>query len=91
MIPLRQLKIFEKVASTNHVTKAFEELFLTQSAVNMAIAELERFAEAPPFHKERGKDVQGILDIKLLPNSINSQKIVEMLEYRDVYFQLFAR
>jgi DNA-binding transcriptional LysR family regulator len=55
MITLKQLKIFEKVASTGHVTKASEELFLTQSAVSMAIAELERFAEAPLFHRQGKK------------------------------------
>ena len=50
-VTLRQLEIFEKVASGHHVTRASEELFITQSAVSMAIAELEKFAGAPLFER----------------------------------------
>jgi len=53
-IPLRQLEIFEKVAAYGHVTKASEQLFITQSAVSMAITGLEKFAGAPLFER-RGK------------------------------------
>ena len=53
-ITLRQLEIFEKVAGGRHVTKAGEQLFITQSAVSMAIAELEKFADAPLFER-RGR------------------------------------
>ncbi len=53
-ITLRQLEIFEKVASGRHVTKAGEQLFITQSAVSMAIAELEKFADTPLFER-RGR------------------------------------
>lgn len=41
-VTLRQLEIFEKVALTEHVTKASDKLFISQSAVSMAIAELEK-------------------------------------------------
>ncbi|MCG6535044.1 MAG: LysR family transcriptional regulator [Syntrophales bacterium LBB04] len=51
-ITLRQLEIFEKVASDRQVTKAGEKLFITQSAVSMAISELEKFAGAPLFERE---------------------------------------
>lgn len=50
-ITLRQLKIFEKVASCEHVTQASMQLLLTQSAVSMSIAELERLAGAPLFER----------------------------------------
>lgn len=53
-ITLRQLEIFEKVAASRHVTKAGQELFITQSAVSMAIAELEKFADGPLFER-RGR------------------------------------
>ncbi len=53
-IPVRQLEIFEKVAACGHVTKASEQLFITQSAVSMAITGLEKFAGAPLFER-RGK------------------------------------
>ncbi|MRR18163.1 MAG: LysR family transcriptional regulator [Deltaproteobacteria bacterium] len=52
MITLRQLEIFEKVAGSGHVTRASEKLFITQSAVSMAIAELEKFAGAPLFERQ---------------------------------------
>lgn len=51
-ITLRQLEIFEKVASCAHVTQASQELRLTQSAASMAIAELERLAGAPLFERQ---------------------------------------
>jgi DNA-binding transcriptional LysR family regulator len=51
-ITLRQLEIFEKVASCAHVTRASQELLLTQSAASMAIAELERLAGAPLFERQ---------------------------------------
>jgi DNA-binding transcriptional LysR family regulator len=50
-ISLRQLKIFEKVAQTGHATKAGEELLLTQSAVSMAVSQLEQFTGAPLFER----------------------------------------
>jgi DNA-binding transcriptional LysR family regulator len=40
-ITLRQLEIFVAVAETAQVTKASKKLFVTQSAVSMALAELE--------------------------------------------------
>jgi DNA-binding transcriptional LysR family regulator len=53
-LTLRQLEIFEKVASCGHVTKVSEQLFITQSAVSMSIAELEKIAGAPLFER-RGR------------------------------------
>lgn len=53
-ITLRQLEIFEQVATCEHVTLASSQLLLTQSAVSMAIAELERLANAPLFER-RGR------------------------------------
>ena len=53
-LTLRQLEIFERVAKSEHVTKASEQLLLSQSAVSMAIAELEKFAGAPLFER-RGR------------------------------------
>jgi DNA-binding transcriptional LysR family regulator len=53
-ISIRQLEIFEKVASSGQATKAAEKLLLSQSAVSMAIAELERFSGAPLFER-RGR------------------------------------
>jgi DNA-binding transcriptional LysR family regulator len=51
-ITLRQLEIFEKVATCGQVTRASQQLLLTQSAVSMAIAEMERLAGAPLFERQ---------------------------------------
>ncbi|BCS54345.1 LysR substrate-binding domain-containing protein [Geobacter sp. SVR] len=51
-ITLRQLEIFANVAEGGHVTQASTRLLLTQSAVSMAIAELERLAGAPLFERQ---------------------------------------
>jgi DNA-binding transcriptional LysR family regulator len=53
-ITLRQLEIFEGVAANQHVTKAAEKLLLSQSAVSMAIAELEKITGGPLFER-RGR------------------------------------
>jgi len=53
-VTLRQLEIFEGVAASQHVTRTAEKLFLTQSAVSMAIAELEKFLGGPLFER-RGR------------------------------------
>ena len=51
LLSLRQLEIFEKVAATGSVTRAGEELLLTQSAVSMALAQLERISNTPLFER----------------------------------------
>lgn len=51
LISLRQLEIFEKIATTGSVTRAGEELLLTQSAVSMALSQLERQSVTPLFER----------------------------------------
>jgi len=70
-LTLRQLEIFERVAKSEHVTKASEHLLLSQSAVSMAIAELEKFAGAPLFER-RGR--------RLLLNDRGRQILTEVHE-----------
>lgn len=50
-ITLRQLEIFIAVAETAQVTKASKKLFVTQSAVSMALAELENQLGGPLFDR----------------------------------------
>ena len=52
---LRQLEIFLAVAETCHVTKASKKVNLTQSAVSMAIAELENQLGSPLFDRQGRK------------------------------------
>jgi len=50
-LSLRQLEIFEKIATTGSVTKAAEKLLLTQSAVSMALSQLEQQSINPLFER----------------------------------------
>ncbi|MDR3580837.1 MAG: LysR substrate-binding domain-containing protein [Oryzomonas sp.] len=50
-LSLRQLEIFEKIATTGSVTQAGEELLLTQSAVSMALSQLEQLSATPLFER----------------------------------------
>lgn len=55
-ITLRQLEIFIAVAETRQVTKASEKLHLTQSAVSMALNELQNQLGGPLFDR-RGRSL----------------------------------
>lgn len=50
-LSLRQLEIFEKIATTGSITRAGEELLLTQSAVSMALSQLEQLSSVPLFER----------------------------------------
>jgi len=50
-ITFRQLEIFIAVAETQQVTRASKKLFLTQSAVSMALGELENQLGGPLFDR----------------------------------------
>jgi DNA-binding transcriptional LysR family regulator len=52
LITLRQLEIFEGVVATQNVTRASERLYVTQSAVSMALAQLERITGGPLFERQ---------------------------------------
>lgn len=51
-LSLRKLEIFVRVAETGHVTRASELLFISQSAVSMALAELENEAGGQLFQRQ---------------------------------------
>jgi len=55
LLTLRKLEIFEKVATTSSVTRAGEELLLTQSAVSMALSQLEQLSATPLFERSGKK------------------------------------
>ncbi|MBI5559011.1 MAG: LysR family transcriptional regulator [Deltaproteobacteria bacterium] len=56
-ITIRQLEIFAAVVETGHVTQASEKLYLTQSAVSMALNELQYQLGGPLFDK-KGRKLQ---------------------------------
>jgi len=51
----RQLEVFVAVATTGSVRAASEQLFLSQPAASMALAELERQVGSPVFAREKGR------------------------------------
>lgn len=88
-IPLRQLEIFEKVASCGQVTKASRQLFITQSAVSMAITGLEKFAGAPLFERQgkrlllndRGRLILGKVQEVLRQAGAIEQLLIESVDH----------
>ena len=50
-LTFRQLEIFEKIATTGSVTRAGKELLLTQSAVSMALSQIEHLSVTPLFER----------------------------------------
>ncbi|NGM87517.1 LysR family transcriptional regulator [Parapusillimonas sp. SGNA-6] len=54
-ISIRQLEVFVAIAATGTVRAAAERLFVTQPAVSMALAELERQLNGQLFDRERGR------------------------------------
>ena len=79
-ITLRQLEIFEKVAVSQHVTKASEQLFLSQSAVSMAIADMERITGAPLFERRGRRLLLNDRGREILPEVQEVLKKVDMIE-----------
>ncbi|MBJ6750059.1 LysR substrate-binding domain-containing protein [Geomonas anaerohicana] len=83
-ITLRQLEIFEKVAVCGQVTQASGQLLLTQSAVSMALAELERLAGAPLFERSGRRLLLNDRGRQLLPEAqdvlARVRKIEQFLE-----------
>ncbi|WP_087016878.1 LysR substrate-binding domain-containing protein [Thaumasiovibrio subtropicus] len=49
---LKQLAVFEEVASSGSVSKAAEKLSLTQSAASMALSQLEKMLGRPLFERQ---------------------------------------
>ncbi|WP_322998435.1 LysR substrate-binding domain-containing protein [Castellaniella sp.] len=54
-LSIRQLEVFDAVATTGSVRRAAEQLHLTQPAISMALAELERQLGGTLFDRERGR------------------------------------
>lgn len=79
-ITLRQLEIFSQVAACGHVTRASMQLNLSQSAVSMAVAELERLAGAPLFERTGRRLLLNDRGRQLLPLALDVVERVHDLE-----------
>ena len=49
---LQQLKYFREVAEREHVTRAAEKLFVSQSAISRAVTQLEEELGVPLFYRQ---------------------------------------
>ncbi|OAG27170.1 LysR family transcriptional regulator [Thermodesulfatator autotrophicus] len=81
-LTLRQLEIFLAVAETGHVTTAAKKIFLTQSAVSMAISEMENILNGPLFDRQGKKLVLNDRGRFLLPHAreiVNKIRNLELL------------
>lgn len=79
-ITLRQLEIFEKVAKYGHVTQASNQLLLTQSAVSMSIAEMERLVGAPLFERQGKRLLLNDRGRQILPGTRDVLMKIRMIE-----------
>lgn len=73
-ISLRQLDVFIHIAATGTVRGAAERLHVTQPAISMALAELERQLATTLFNRERGRLYLSPRGKELLPQA---QEIIE--------------
>ncbi|MBV6273130.1 LysR family transcriptional regulator [Alcaligenaceae bacterium CGII-47] len=72
----RQIEVFVTIAACGSVRGAAEQIHLTQPAVSMALAELERQLGAPLFDRERGRIALNARGRELLPQA---QEIIERM------------
>lgn len=79
-LSLRQLEIFEKIASTGSVTRAGEELLLTQSAVSMALSQLEQLSSVPLFERSGRRLVLNDAGRLLLKEAREILRVVKRVE-----------
>lgn len=75
-ISTRQLEVFVAIATTGTVGRAAANLFITQPAASMALAELERLLDTTLFDRERGRLHLSPRGKELLPLA---QEIIERL------------
>lgn len=75
-ISIRQIEVFVTIASTASVRRAAERLFVSQPAVSMALAELERQLGSALFDRIRGRLHLNSRGKELLPKA---QEVIERI------------
>ena len=58
---LQQIKYFREVAKREHVTRAAEKLFVSQSAISRAVTQLEEELGVPLFYRQGRAVMQSLL------------------------------
>ncbi|MEW6360412.1 MAG: LysR substrate-binding domain-containing protein [Planctomycetota bacterium] len=51
IVTIRQLEVFVQVARVGNLTRAAEQIYLTQSAASMSLKQLEQALDGPLFHR----------------------------------------
>jgi LysR family transcriptional regulator, transcription activator of glutamate synthase operon len=74
---LQQLKYFREVAERQHVTRASEKLFVSQSAVSRAITQLEKELGVPLFYRQGRAVVLSRYGRVFLEHGIQALNILE--------------
>src|ERR1700721_1537558 len=74
---LQQLKYFREVAEREHVTRASEKLFVSQSAVSRAITQLEKELGVPLFYRQGRAVVLSRYGSVFLEHAIRALNILE--------------
>ena len=74
---LQQLKYFREAAEQEHVTRAAQKLFVSQSAISRAITHLEEELEVPLFHRQGRTVVLSRYGRLFLEHVIRAQNILE--------------
>jgi LysR family transcriptional regulator, transcription activator of glutamate synthase operon len=74
---LQQLKYFREVAEREHVTRAAEKLFVSQSAVSRAVTQLEKELGVPLFYRQGRAVVLSRYGRIFLEHSIRALNILE--------------
>jgi LysR family transcriptional regulator, transcription activator of glutamate synthase operon len=74
---LQQLKYFREVAERQHVTRASEKLFVSQSAVSRAITQLEKELGVPLFYRQGRAVVLSRYGRVFLEHGIRALNILE--------------
>lgn len=87
-ITVKQLEVFVTIASAGTVRAAAERLFVTQPAVSMALAELERLLNVQLFDRERGRLRISSRGKELLPMA---QEVIERMHELSHYADTDSR
>jgi DNA-binding transcriptional LysR family regulator len=81
-ITLKQLRVFAAVARFENMTQAAEDISLTQSAMSMALKELESQLNAPLFHRYGKRIKLNHKGESLLPKVLQILQLAQEIEYQ---------
>ncbi len=81
-ITLKQLRVFVAVARCENMTQAANEIGLTQSAMSMALKELESQLDSALFHRHGKRIKLNHTGNSLLPKALQILQLAQEIEYQ---------